>query len=65
MPKIDDDTFLELYFTKCDFYDECDKCGNPKHEQSWAQMAGDNEVDYYLCQTCALKLSKQWDKEAK
>lgn len=64
MPEINDDTFLELYFSKCEFNDECDECGNPQHEQSWAQMTGcDNEVDFYLCQSCALKLAKKWDKE--
>lgn len=64
MQRINNETLLNLYFAKCEFDDECDICGNPNHEQSWAQMTGsDGEVEYYLCQSCALKIIKKWKKE--
>jgi len=51
---------IEQYLEECDFNDECDRCGNLKHERSWAKMTGfDNEVDFYLCQSCALEYSKE------
>ena len=44
------------WLLKCDFNDECDTCGNPNKEQSWAKMAGcEDEVECYLCQPCAVK----------
>lgn len=56
-------TLLEKYFEKCDFNDECDECGNDKHEQSWAKMTGfPSEVDYYLCQSCAVKKIETFEK---
>ena len=57
--------FIESYLTKCEFSDECDTCGNPKEEQSWALMSGceTNEVDRCLCQTCAIVLVKEWKAE--
>lgn len=63
MPGIDDDLLLNMYFEKCEFNDECDICGNPNREQSWATMAGAGEVDSNFCQTCALKRVKEWNKE--
>ena len=57
--------FLDQYLSKCEFSDECDTCKNPNCEQSWAIMTGGetNEVDRYLCQTCAIKLVYGWKAE--
>ena len=43
----------------CDFNDECDRCGNPNHKQSWVKMSGyPAEADYYICEDCALEAIK-------
>ena len=64
MPGIDTDLLLNMYFEKCEFQDECDICGNPNHEQSWAEMSSpEPEVLFYLCQSCALNKIKEWKKE--
>ena len=56
MEETEIENLLEQYFEKCEFSDECDECGNEKQEQSWAKVVGfPSEVDYYLCQSCALK----------
>ncbi|MCK5643126.1 MAG: hypothetical protein KAJ19_20120 [Gammaproteobacteria bacterium] len=57
---------LELYFTRCNFNDECDNCGNDKHEQSWAKMTGcEGEVDYYLCRSCAVEYAVKHEEQNK
>ena len=59
----DQNYFLNLYFEMCDFSDECDICNNDKQEQSWAIMTCCNEVEQYLCTTCAMTLATRWKKE--
>lgn len=46
---------IEQYFAKCDFNDECDTCGNKEKKQSYAEMAGEGEANYYICESCAIK----------
>ena len=52
--------FLDQYLYKCEFNDECDECGNPNQEQSWAIMSFSDvtETEKYLCQTCAIVYAK-------
>ena len=55
---------LEMYFSECEFNDECDECGNPDQEQSWAKMTGwEGEVDFYLCQSCAIEWINKFEEE--
>lgn len=63
--EFDVDKFIEPYLSKCDFNDECDTCGNPNGEQSWAMINYSDvvEVDRYLCQTCAIKFVKELKAE--
>jgi len=60
---ISDKELIEQYLIECDFNDECDRCDNPHHERSWAKMTEcDNEVEFYLCRSCALEYSKEASK---
>lgn len=61
---MDEKELLETYFTECEFNDECDECGNPNQEQSWAVMTGfEGEVDCYLCQSCAIQRATEREKQ--
>ena len=61
------ESVLSEFFEKCEFNDECDECGNSNREQSWARMSGcyeyPDEVEYYVCQTCALNKIEVLRKE--